>query len=142
MASGPESDELINLQAENRHLKEMVAALRDELERMRIAQQEHLQKSLASANDEIGQLKGTITALREELERQKVDHEERSSILERAGRELYRRREWDRAIARFNEALRLNPEEELCRMYIERCTLFAKEPPGGDWDGGWVMKTK
>jgi adenylate cyclase len=60
----------------------------------------------------------------------------------RDGLELYRRREWNRAIARFNEALRLNPAEELCRMYVERCTLFEAEPPGDDWDGGWVMKTK
>lgn len=60
----------------------------------------------------------------------------------RDGLELYRRREWNRAIARFNEALRLNPEEELCKMYVERCTLFEAEPPDDDWDGGWVMKTK
>jgi adenylate cyclase len=60
----------------------------------------------------------------------------------RDGLALYRRREWDRAIARFDEALLVNPQEELCRMYIERCTRFREEPPGDDWDGGWVMKTK
>ncbi len=60
----------------------------------------------------------------------------------RDGLTLYRRREWDRAIACFHEALRLNPSEQLCRMYIERCACFQEEPPGEGWDGGWVMKTK
>jgi len=60
----------------------------------------------------------------------------------RDGLSLYRSRGWDRAIARFSEALNLNPQEELCRMYIDRCTAFKDEPPGDDWDGGWVMKTK
>jgi len=60
----------------------------------------------------------------------------------RDGLALYRRREWVRAIAMFDEALRLNPREELARMYIDRCARFREEPPGDDWDGGWVMKTK
>jgi adenylate cyclase len=60
----------------------------------------------------------------------------------RDGLALYRRRAWDRAIARFEEVLLLNPGDELCRLYIDRCTLFRREPPGDDWDGGWIMKTK
>ena len=60
----------------------------------------------------------------------------------RDGLALYRRREWDRAIARFDEALRLYPNEKLCGMYVERCVCFREEPPGDDWDGGWIMKTK
>jgi adenylate cyclase len=60
----------------------------------------------------------------------------------RDGLTLYRRREWKGAIERFNKALGLNPQEELCRMYVDRCTIFKEEPPGEDWDGGWIMKTK
>jgi adenylate cyclase len=60
----------------------------------------------------------------------------------RDGLTLYRRREWDRAIERFDEAHRLNPQEELCGMYIDRCVSFRAEPPGENWDGGWIMKTK
>ena len=60
----------------------------------------------------------------------------------RDGLALYRRREWNRAVARFEEALCLNPEDKLCRLYIDRCSLFREEPPDDDWDGGWIMKTK
>ena len=60
----------------------------------------------------------------------------------RDGLALYRRREWDRAIGCFNEALRINPHEQLCKMYIERCLAFREQPPGEDWDGGWIMETK
>jgi class 3 adenylate cyclase len=31
-----------------------------------------------------------------------------------------------------DEALRLNPDEKLCRMYIERCIRFREEPLGDD----------
>jgi adenylate cyclase len=60
----------------------------------------------------------------------------------RDGLALYRGRQWERAIARFNEALKLNPDEMLCRLYVERCVRFSQDPPGEGWDGGWVMKTK
>jgi adenylate cyclase len=60
----------------------------------------------------------------------------------RDGLALYRSREWDKAVARFEEALCVNPNENICQMYIDRCVLFREEPPGEDWDGGWIMKTK
>ena len=60
----------------------------------------------------------------------------------RDGLALYRKREWERAIKRFEEALRLNPDEKLCELYRDRCSHFLREPPGEGWDGGWVMKTK
>ena len=75
------------LQAENRHLKEMVSALREEMERMRIGEQERIQSSLAAAGEEIGQLKGMIGALRDELERRGIESEERRQADEQAARE-------------------------------------------------------
>jgi adenylate cyclase len=60
----------------------------------------------------------------------------------RDGLTLYRRREWTRAVALFEEALRMNPDEKLCRLYIERCCRFQHEPPGDEWDGCWIMKDK
>jgi HAMP domain-containing protein len=87
MASGLQSNELCGLQAENRHLREMIGALRDEMERMRIGEQERLQKTLAPANDEIGQLKAMVVALRDELDRRKIEADERCRALEQAARD-------------------------------------------------------
>ncbi|MDP2268315.1 MAG: tetratricopeptide repeat protein, partial [Deltaproteobacteria bacterium] len=60
----------------------------------------------------------------------------------RDGLTLYRRRDWGSAITRFDEALRLNPNDQLCQMYVERCQTFQTAPPGEDWDGAWVMHAK
>ncbi len=60
----------------------------------------------------------------------------------RDGLALYRRREWERAMACFNKAFHLNPNDKLFSMYVERCVYFRDEPPEENWDGGWVMKTK
>jgi hypothetical protein len=87
MTSGSSPDERHRLETENRHLREMTAALRDEMERMRIGEQERLQKALASAADEIDQLKGMIVALREELESRKIDGNEQCRVVEQAARE-------------------------------------------------------
>jgi len=54
----------------------------------------------------------------------------------------YRKAEWDDAIDAFNECLRLNPGDRLSNMYVERCTLLKTEPPEGEWDGVWRMKSK
>ena len=87
MAGGSQSDELHSLQTENRHLKEMVGALRDELEKMRIGEQERLQQALNAAGDEIGQLRGMIGALRDELERRKIAHDEKCHAIEQTARD-------------------------------------------------------
>jgi len=81
MAAGSRSDEFHGLQTENRHLKEMVGALRDELEKMRIGEKERLQHALAEAGDEIGQLKKMVGALRDELERRKIAYEEQCQAI-------------------------------------------------------------
>ncbi|MFH1081746.1 MAG: GAF domain-containing protein [Pseudomonadota bacterium] len=60
----------------------------------------------------------------------------------RNGLEQYRNRAWDRAIGAFAEALRLHEDEKVCRMYIERCEVLRESPPGDDWDGAWIMKSK
>ncbi len=54
----------------------------------------------------------------------------------------YRAGKWDAAIAAFNEALRLNPNDKLSAIYIERCEKLKAEPPEGEWNGVWVMQEK
>jgi HAMP domain-containing protein len=85
----PESDQLdrSSLPAENRHLKEMIAALRDEMEKMRIGEQERLQKAIGAAHDEISQLKDMIKALRDELEHRKIEYEEKCHDIEQIARD-------------------------------------------------------
>jgi len=70
MAAGSQSDELHSLQTESRHLKEMVGALREELERRQIAHEEKYQAIEQAARDEAKQLHEMIRALRGRLEGQ------------------------------------------------------------------------
>jgi hypothetical protein len=87
MTSGSQQNEVYGLQSENRQLKEMIGALRDELEKVRIGEQERLQKALAPANDEIGQLKAMIVELRDELDRRKIEGEQKCRAMEQAARD-------------------------------------------------------
>lgn len=54
----------------------------------------------------------------------------------------YRAARWDPAIKAFQEALRLNPNDKLSEIYIERCETLKAHPPAGTWDGVWVMDEK
>ena len=54
----------------------------------------------------------------------------------------YRAGHWDKALARFEKCLELNPADALSRTYVERCHFLKATPPLGDWDGVWVMKEK
>jgi len=58
------------------------------------------------------------------------------------GLQKYRQRQWDRAIKSFRQVLDLNPADEICHMYIDRCELLKKTPPTEGWDGVWVMDSK
>ncbi len=58
------------------------------------------------------------------------------------GLALYRAQQWDAAIAAFERALSLHPEDGPSRTYIERCAWFKENPVGAEWDGVFEMKTK
>jgi adenylate cyclase len=60
----------------------------------------------------------------------------------KTGLSHYRRREWDKALAALGEALAMNPEDKLSQLYIERATWMKSNPPGDDWNGVWVLKSK
>ncbi|MFC1694101.1 hypothetical protein ACFL1R_11395 [Candidatus Latescibacterota bacterium] len=83
MKSQSEKKELNQLQAENRHLKDTIIALRETLEKQCIENEELVQKAVASANDEIVQLKATVTALRDELEYNNIKNEEKIQEIEK-----------------------------------------------------------
>ena len=60
-------------QSEVRQLQNMISALRDELEKARITEDERLRRALASADGANLQLRTTIVALRDEFERRQND---------------------------------------------------------------------
>ncbi len=46
------------------------------------------------------------------------------------------------ALALFDEALKIDPEDGPSKVYFERCKHYMESPPPEDWDGVFVMKTK
>ena len=63
------------------------------------------------------------------------------------GLNLYFKQDWKIALSKFKEASEL--EEDFPHrptnpslIYIERCEVFAKNPPAKNWDGVWTMNTK
>jgi adenylate cyclase len=59
-----------------------------------------------------------------------------------SGLGYYRMGDWDRAIRAFREAAAINVHDKLPPMYIKRCEHLLENPPGENWTGVWVMKTK
>jgi adenylate cyclase len=60
----------------------------------------------------------------------------------RSALEHYRRQEWDNCLALLREGLKLNPSDKLTQIYIERAEFMKANPPGENWDGVWVLKSK
>lgn len=79
-----------------------------------------------------------------------LDHytEEAFPAMERAlayygeGVQHYRAARFADARACFAEVLALHAEDTPSRIYLERCTHFAENPPPSDWDGVWTMTSK
>ncbi|HXP95779.1 MAG TPA: GAF domain-containing protein [Telmatospirillum sp.] len=58
------------------------------------------------------------------------------------GLKAYREGHFEQALKGFQDGQSLHPNDAATRMYIERCQHLIAEPPGADWDGVWVMKSK
>lgn len=58
------------------------------------------------------------------------------------GIEYYTSGNWDKAIAYFEAALKLHPNDKPSRVYLERCQTLKENPPKGEWNGVWVMDHK
>jgi adenylate cyclase len=55
---------------------------------------------------------------------------------------LYRQRNWEKAIEKFEDVLKIKPDDYPSKLYIERSQVFMQTPPPDDWDGVFMMKTK
>lgn len=58
------------------------------------------------------------------------------------GLEAYKQQKWDIAIARFTEALNIDPNDGPSKTYIARCEEFKVSPPPADWDGVYTLESK
>lgn len=54
----------------------------------------------------------------------------------------YREQKWDDAVNVLQELLLVEPDCFLFKLYLERVEIFKQDPPGADWDGVFVYKTK
>ncbi len=73
-----------------------------------------------------------------------TDGEHYRTLVERfhAGLEAYRSAQWETAIGMFGEVMRDYPEDGPTRVFVQRCWELIEEPPEGEWDGVYVMKSK
>ncbi len=54
----------------------------------------------------------------------------------------YRKQDWDGAELQLFNLLKLSPKSRLYEVYAERVAHYRSNPPGGNWDGVFVFKTK
>lgn len=59
-----------------------------------------------------------------------------------AGLEAYRRQDWDTAERRFQDCLRLHPDDGPSRVLFERTGGFRAAAPAPDWHGVWRLDEK
>jgi len=55
---------------------------------------------------------------------------------------LYRQRQWDAAIAKFDQALEIVDDDGPAKTMRARCQEYKQDPPPKDWNGSYSMKTK
>jgi adenylate cyclase len=58
------------------------------------------------------------------------------------GSRLYTSRDWLGAAAKFQEVIRLDPNDAPAALYLERCEALMTDPPPEEWDGVYVMTHK
>jgi adenylate cyclase len=55
---------------------------------------------------------------------------------------FYRKQEWDKAELQLYNLLKIASRQKLYEVYGERIAYYRNNPPGEDWDGVFVFKTK
>jgi len=60
----------------------------------------------------------------------------------RAGRQAYGAGRFDDALAAFNAAAALRPDDGPCRVFVDRCKIFLRDGPPPGWNGTWHFDSK
>jgi len=70
--------------------------------------------------------------------------DDRKKFLEQyiLGLEYYKKQKWDEAIDIFGRIFEQDPDDGPTLNYLERCLDYRINPPGPDWSGVHVMRTK
>ncbi len=70
--------------------------------------------------------------------------EQKLKVLElyNAALALYKQKRWQDALEAFRKVLAVDEHDGPAKLYVERCEEYIQHPPGADWDGVFVMKTK
>jgi adenylate cyclase len=56
--------------------------------------------------------------------------------------ELYRARQWARALKIYKHLAKEMPNDKVAKLFVDRCTLYAKSPPPEEWDGVYRLDHK
>jgi adenylate cyclase len=56
--------------------------------------------------------------------------------------EFYRTQHFDEALEIYEALLETDPDDQLVRMFAQRCSAFRETPPGPDWSGCFVHTSK
>ncbi len=70
------------------------------------------------------------------------ENQKQSLEIYHEGLRLYRERNWQEAIAYFQQAKQLDPTCRVSEIYEQRANLYQLNPPPADWTGVFVMTTK
>ena len=70
------------------------------------------------------------------------DNQKQSLEIYHEGLRLYRERNWQEAIAYFQQAKQLDPICHVAEIYEQRANLYQLNPPPAEWTGVFVMTTK
>jgi len=78
------------------------------------------------------------------IDRKGEVQEAKRAVLElyEAGLREYRKREWQKAIRLFQKALDKYPLDGPSLTYVERCKIYAQDPPSASWDGVYTLELK
>lgn len=70
--------------------------------------------------------------------------EEKQKVLDlfAEGRKLYKLLDFEEAKKKFDQALKVDPDDGPSRVYYSRCEHYLENPPPEDWDGVFVMNSK
>ena len=89
-------------------------------------------------------LTSAIETTSDSIELSEMDIKDRSKNVQEASSKQKKEREalMSTKELEMKKVLALNPKDKMAQMYLERAEHMQANPPGDDWDGVWVLKSK